>query len=101
MRIPLKIIIAAIILVSCSDEQINGRDLSMLGFFSSPDTIITKLNQKENSCHKHFMLGIAYKKKKEYKKSIFHFANSCFKSHRNYKLRLFALPVYNFTKSFL
>jgi soluble lytic murein transglycosylase-like protein len=93
-------IAALILLFSCGNAPISGNGLSTLGFYSPPGTIITVLEAGQKGYHEHFLLGIAYKKEKKYKEAIFHFANSCFKTHRDQKLRLFPQPVYQFVKGF-
>src|SRR4030042_6309540 len=93
-------IAALALLFSCNNAPISGKDLSTLGFYSSPETIMAALKAGPKGYHEHFMLGLAYKKEKKYKESILHFANSCFKTHRNLKLRLFPQPVYHFLKGF-
>src|SRR4030042_3133127 len=93
-------IAALILMFACDDAPISGNGLSTLGFYSPPGTIITVLEAGQKGYHEHFLLGIAYKKEKKYKEAIFHFANSCFKTHRNKKLRLFPQPVYQFVNGF-
>jgi soluble lytic murein transglycosylase-like protein len=93
-------IAALVLLFSCGNAPISGSGLSTLGFYSPPETIITYLKAGQKGYHEHFLLGTAYKKEKKYKEAIFHFANSCFKTHRDQKLRLFPQPVYQFAKGF-
>ncbi len=86
--------------LSCSDVVL-PQGLSELGFYSNNKTIIQTLEQKgELSYTEHFMLGLAYKDAKEYKKSIYHFANSCFIERRSKKLSIFPQPVYRFVSRF-
>ncbi len=94
------LIIALMLLFSCSNPPISGNGLSTIGFYSPSQSVISLLEEKQKGCHEHFMLGIAYKKEKKYKNAMFHFANSCFKSHRDPKLRLFSHPVYQFIKAY-
>ncbi|MEJ5361451.1 MAG: lytic transglycosylase domain-containing protein [Spirochaetota bacterium] len=86
--------------LSCSDVVL-PQDLSELGFYSNTKTIIQTLEQKGDlSYTEHFMLGLAYKDTKEYKKSIYHFANSCFIERRAKKLSIYPQPVYRFVSRF-
>ncbi len=94
------LIAAMILLFSCSNPPINGKGLSTMGFYSPSQSIIALLEKKDKGCHEHFMLGVAYKKEKKYKNAMFHFANSCFASHRDPGLRLFSNPVYQFVKGY-
>ncbi len=89
-----------VLLVSCFSDSSNGNNLSMLGFYSAPDGIITALGNKPGDFRGNFMLGMAYRKKKELKKAIFYLSNSCFVSHRSESLKLYAHPVYSFVKGF-
>jgi len=100
MRVKHLIIAAFVMILSCSGSTINGRNLSYLGLYSSPEKIITTLKDNNNGAREHFMLGLAYKKQKKYKSSMLHFANSCFTSHRNMKLKLYPQPLYKFLKGF-
>ena len=92
------IIAGCVFIFSCSDGPTSGRNLSEIGFYSSPAAVITELSGGPVDCREYFMLGHAYKKEKKYKESIFHFANSCFKGERDPKLRLFPQPVYFYVK---
>lgn len=85
--------------VSCSDVVL-PQGLSELGFYGDAQTIIQTLEQKELSYTEHFMLGLAYKDVKEYKKAIYHFANSCFTERRAKKLAIYPQPVYRFVSRF-
>lgn len=89
-----------ILLVSCFSDSSNGNNLSMLGFYSAPDGIITALGNKPGDFRGNFMLGMAYRKKKELKKAIYYLSNSCFVSHRSESLKLYAHPIYSFVKGF-
>ncbi|MCP4131521.1 MAG: transglycosylase SLT domain-containing protein [bacterium] len=103
MRFTYTIITITMLFLSCMDNPTNGNSLSSLGFYSTPDAIIKTLNKKSNqekSYHEHFMLGIAYKQKKKYKKALFHFSNSCFTTHRNFSIKLFAHPVHRFVTGY-
>jgi soluble lytic murein transglycosylase-like protein/predicted negative regulator of RcsB-dependent stress response len=93
-------IAALVLLFSCNNAPISGNGLSTLGFYSPPETIITFLKDRQKGYHEHFLLGVAYKKENRYKEAIFHFANSCFKTRRDPKLRLFPQPVYLFVTGF-
>lgn len=86
--------------LSCSDVVL-PQGLSELGFYSDTQTIIHTLDQKpELSYIEHFMAGLAYKDAKEYKKAIYHFANSCFVERRAKKLPIYPQPVYRFVSRF-
>ncbi len=86
--------------VSCSDVVL-PQGLSELGFYGDTQTIIETLEQKQGlSYTEHFMLGLAYKDTKEYKKAIYHFANSCFVERRAKKLAIYPQPVYRFVSRF-
>jgi soluble lytic murein transglycosylase len=86
--------------LSCSDVVL-PQGLSELGFYSNNKTVIQTLEQKgELSYTEHFMLGLAYKDAKDYKKSIYHFANSCFVERRATKLSIYPQPVYRFVSRF-
>jgi tetratricopeptide (TPR) repeat protein len=91
---------ALILFFSCSNPPISGNSLSTIGFYSPPQSVISRLRDKEKGCHEHFLLGVSYKKEKKYKNAMFHFANSCFTGHRDPKLRLFSNPVYQFVKGY-
>lgn len=92
------IIAGCVFIFSCSVGPTSGRNLSELGFYSSPSEVIAELSGKPADSREHFMLGLAYKKEKRYKESILHFANTCFDSTRDLNLRLFPQPVYFFVK---
>ena len=94
------ILLSALFLFSCFQGTIEGNNLSRKGFYSPPDEIIRELKGRENGYREHFMLGVAYKEIKDYKRSIFHFANSCFSYKRNNRIRLFPHPVYRFIKGY-
>ncbi len=94
------ITISTVFIISCSDKSIEGNNLSGIGFYSSLKSIISTLEKGGYGYREHFMLGVAYRQKKDYKKAIFHFANSCFTYERSEGLRLFAQPVYQFCDGF-
>ena len=71
-----------------------------MGFYSSADAIIEKLEKIEKDASSYFMLALAYKEQKQTKKALLSFANSCFVSHRNEKLTLYPIPVFRFVTSF-
>jgi soluble lytic murein transglycosylase-like protein len=91
---------ALLIFFSCNNAPISGKGLSDIGFYLSPEKTIAELEAGPKGSHEHFLLGCAYEKEKKYKKSILNFANSAFSSHRDFKLRLFAQPVYQFVKGY-
>jgi len=75
-------------------------DMSGLPLYNAPDKIIETLSGNSEDCLSNYILARAYMDKKDSKKSILYFANSCFKSKFNFNLRLFPQPVYAFVKSF-
>lgn len=87
-------------LISCYNKTIESDNLHNLGFYSSHREIAKKFKRDDISFREHYMLGLAYKKDKKYKKSIFHFVNSCFEDHPIKKIKLFADPVFRFVKEF-
>ncbi len=88
-----------VLYLSCSDNPAGGK-LSTLGIYAAPETVVAELKDKRSGYEEHFLLGLAYKKLKKNKEAIFHFANSCFKSHRDQSLRLFPQPVYYFVTGY-
>ncbi len=95
------ILLVTIILLSCTQQDGRTNGLSALGFYRSDEEVIKELAEKKDlSWGEHFLLGQAYSDKKKYKKAMFHFANSCFSSHRNTELTLYARPVYDFIRGF-
>jgi soluble lytic murein transglycosylase-like protein len=93
-------ILALTLLLSCGNAPISERAVSNLGFYSPPEAVIAALESDARGYQEHFVLALAYKKQKRYKEAILHFANSCFKSQRDPRLRLFPQPVYQFMKGF-
>ncbi len=93
-------IAASILFFSCSTPALSDRGLPVLGFTSPPAGVIAALADGEKGYAEHFMLGVAYKKESRLKDAMRHFANSCFRSHFDTKLRLFPQPVYQFVKGF-
>jgi len=86
--------------LSCSDVVL-PQGLSELGFYGDNQAIIQTLGQKpELSYSEHFMVGLAYKDAKEYKRAIYHFANSCFVEQRAKTLSIYPQPVYRFVSRF-
>lgn len=100
MKFRNSVIFLIIFIVSCISETTEGNNLSEIGFYSSPDKIISLMDKNAVSYREHFMLGIAHNKKGNLKNAIFHFSNSCFKYHRNNSLKLFPAPVYAFISGF-
>lgn len=95
------IMVLLLFTVSCFDRPTEGNNLSQLGFYSSPDTIIETLKGSPSMGYReHYLLGTAYNKKKQYKNAMYHFINSSFSSERNKTIRLFASPVYSFLDGF-
>ncbi len=71
--------------------------LSQLGFYGDSVSIIQTLEKKQKlSYTEHFMAGIAYKKNGDYKKAMYHFANSCFAQRQALTLTIYPQPVYSF-----
>ncbi|MCX8122569.1 MAG: lytic transglycosylase domain-containing protein [Spirochaetes bacterium] len=92
---------ATIFLTTACSDVVLPQGLSELGFYSNTYTIIQTLeNKNELSYTEHFMLGVAYKNSNEYKKAIYHFANSCFTERRIKKLTIYPQPVYRFVSRF-
>ncbi|OHD71236.1 MAG: hypothetical protein A2W19_10670 [Spirochaetes bacterium RBG_16_49_21] len=87
------------LIISCADNTASS-DLSTLGFYATPEGIISELQNRRDGPEEQFLLGLAYKKEKKYKEAILHFANSCFSSHRDLTIRLFPQPVHYFVKGF-
>ena len=88
------------LITSCFGSQSSGEKRSVLGFYSMPAEIIEKTDENKAGYSEHFMLGLAYKELRQYRKSVLHFANSAFVYHRNMKLRTFAAPVFQFMDEF-
>lgn len=100
MKTRTMLIALVIIFFSCSNPPTSGENLSTLGFYSPPQSIISTLEKRQKGYGEHFLLGVAYKKEKKYKKAMFHFANSCFSNHQDPSLRLFSSPVYQFVNRY-
>ncbi len=96
------LIVASVTLltVSCLNRQSSGRDLAKLGFYSTPERIIKVLNSDNPAYAEHYMLGLAFKRKKQYSDAIYHFANSAFVYQRNKTIRPFPGPVHQFLDEF-
>jgi len=87
--------------VSCFNRPIDGNDLSILGFYSTPDEIITSLKAAPSPGYReHYLLGTAYNKKKQYKNAMYHYINSSFSSERSKNIRLYPSPVFTFLDEF-
>jgi soluble lytic murein transglycosylase len=99
MNIQTIILSSLVLCLSCTHDS-PDQSLSTLGFYATPDTIISALQNKRDGPEEHFLLGLAYKREKKYKEAILHFANSCFSSHRDAGIRLFPQPVYRFVNGF-
>jgi len=93
-------VVALTLLFACGNTPVDERAVSSYGFYSTPEATIAALGPGARGYQEHFVLGLAYKKQKKYKDAILHFANSCFKSQRDARLRLFPQPVYQFMKGF-
>jgi hypothetical protein len=100
----MKKLIVCILLVCifCACTESNGsiKDNSQLGLYSTSNELIKALPDFPASAQEHFMLGLAYQEEKQNKKALLHFTNSCFSSHRSNTIRLYAHPIYRFTKGF-
>lgn len=98
--LPLIILTTCIVLVACKGKSATDFTLSEKGFYSSPESIVAELAAKEKkSAAEYYLLGMSYRDMKKNKEAILCFSNSAFSSKRNEKLRLFAQPVYSFTRS--
>ncbi|HSV96149.1 MAG TPA: transglycosylase SLT domain-containing protein [Spirochaetota bacterium] len=100
MKVSKVLIMLSLFALCCMRGEGEASRLPEIGFYSSPETAIQSLEKEGIGYREHFMLGVAYKKKKNYKKALFHFSNGCFSRERDYRLRLFAHPVYAFVKSY-
>lgn len=94
------VIMLSLFTLCCVGGSGDAGRLSGIGFYSSTEAIIQSLEKEGAGYREHFMLGTAYRKKKNYKKALFHFSNSCFVRERDYRIRLFAHPVYTFVNSY-
>lgn len=94
------LIMLSLFTLCCTNGGGETGRLAEIGFHSSTEAAIQSLEKEGIGYREHFMLGVAFKKKKNYKKALFHFSNSCFSRERDYRLRLFAHPVYAFVKSY-
>ncbi|HOF14434.1 MAG TPA: hypothetical protein PLN01_08950, partial [Spirochaetota bacterium] len=82
--------------ISCTNVVL-PQGLSQLGFYGDSGSVIQTLEKKQKlSYTEHFMAGIAYKKNGDYKKAMYHFANSCFAQRQALTLTIYPQPVYSF-----
>ena len=94
-------VLFVIIMLSCSQQDGRTDGISSLGFYSSSSDIIKELGSRKNkSWAEHFLLARAYHDEKKYKSAMLHYANSCFTSHRDNNLTLYAQPVYEFVSGY-
>ena len=93
------IITVLLSLTACGSTLPGPENHAAMGFYSPAEEIIQTLEKAEKGPAGYFMLGTAYKEKKDYKKAIFNFANSCFRSHSTDRLTLYAQPVYQYVTS--
>lgn len=101
MKYQILIATAALFMVcSCGNTISAGGELAEKGFYSLPEETIKSLGEEPKGYAQNYVLAQAYLKQKNYKRAMLHFANSAFKSKRNFKLRLFPHPVYAFVDSF-
>ncbi|PKL18828.1 MAG: hypothetical protein CVV49_03965 [Spirochaetae bacterium HGW-Spirochaetae-5] len=87
--------------LSCAGPVNNyglSSELSEKAFYSKPDVIIKEFIKKTENCQNNYILAGAYKDKKELKKALLYYTNSCFNNKFNFNIRLFADPVYLFTQ---
>jgi len=92
------IIILFLALLSCSNQKAD-LSLSHAAFYSSPEKIIrTYKNSKDYRAQ--YAVAMAYKKKRNLKKAIYHYSNSAFKSKRIKRLKHYPSPVFRFIKGF-
>jgi len=80
---------------SDNDSKLSAK-LSEKAFYSNSDQIISQFEKKSENCQRNFILAKAYRNKKELKKALLYYANSCFNKKYNFNLRLFPQPVYSF-----
>jgi len=93
-------VLALVFFLACNESTIEGNHLARLGFYADGDAIIAELSPKKKTCYDYFLLGQAYRDRKQYKDAIFNFANSCFLYHQRGKLTLYPSPVYDFISGF-
>jgi len=87
-------------LLSCDSGNSKTKNLSNLGFYKNTETVISTLKKQKKDAEEHFMLGLRYKSQNKLKKSLFHFLNSSFQSHRVKKIKLYPQPIYSFLNGF-
>lgn len=100
MRSSCCLVTLLILTLSCTPSVSEGNNLPQLGFSSSPERIIERIEKGPKTYREHFLLGVAHRKKGNLKRAIHHFANSCFSYHSQSNLRLFPIPVYVFVSGF-
>ncbi|HQO40924.1 MAG TPA: hypothetical protein PK986_10680, partial [Spirochaetota bacterium] len=79
----LPLFLSALIILSCGKNS-RGVELSGLSLYNAPDKIIETLSGNSEDYLSNYILARAYMDKKDFKKAILYFANSCFKSKFNY-----------------
>lgn len=92
----------AVVIFPFRDSECSSKfsvDTAERAFYSKPDQIIKQFDRESSDCQKNIILAKAYKGKKKLKNSILYYANSCFEKNFNFKIRLFAQPVYSFVQS--
>jgi soluble lytic murein transglycosylase len=95
-------LVFSLISLSCAGPVNNyefSAKLSEKAFYSKPDQIIKEFVKKTDHCQNNYILAGAYKNKKELKKALLYYTNSCFDNKFNFNIRLFPDPVYLFTES--
>ncbi len=92
----------SIISLSSAEPLINhelSASLSEKAFYSKPEAIIHKFDKRIGNCQNNYILAGAYRNKKELKKALLYYTNSCFDKNFNFNIRLFPDPIYRFTGS--
>ena len=101
-KIVLTFFISIICSVSCAKSKNNfelSAELSEKGFYTGADQVILEFEKNSKNAQVNFILGRAYRDKKEFKNALLYYSNSCFNDDYNFTLRLFPQPVYSFIKS--
>ncbi len=85
------------ILFSCSGTPADEAALAHIGFYSSPEEIIKKFKKENRDYRKNFIVAVALKKQRRYKRSLKYFANSCFKDYQDFKIEILNRKIVDFT----
>lgn len=86
-----------VIFLSCG-KNLRAEDLPALSLYSSPEKIIATLNQSGKDPVANYILAGAYRDKKQYKKALCYYANSCFLNEFDFSLGLGPNKVYEFVR---